>query len=121
MENMMLSFGELLRRLRGERSQREVAEELGMPATTLSSLENQQDTPRGPVLHKIAEYYGVPVTYFFPSNSSGPHSSESAKHYLLGLKDRVGTKETVATHASDDLTDADKERVAELINKRKRA
>ena len=43
----MPKFGELLRRLRGDRSQREVADELGMPVTTLSTLENQEPSREG--------------------------------------------------------------------------
>jgi len=46
----MENFGERLRRLRGDRSQKEVATKLGLPVTTLSSLENQDTIPRGEVL-----------------------------------------------------------------------
>jgi transcriptional regulator with XRE-family HTH domain len=117
----MPNFGELLRRLRGERSQREVASELRMPVTTLSSLENQATVPRGPVLKRLAEYYGVPISYFYPAPSTPMKSSESAKEWLLSLRGSANMKETVATHAPIDFPDEVKSRVAEAIRKRKHA
>lgn len=118
----MVSFGELLRRLRGTRSQREAAAELGMPVTTLSSLENQESTPRGPVLRKLAGYYRVPLTYFYPALASAPRVSESAKEWLRHLRDISAVdKETVAAHAAPEIPDEVRKQVAEAIRKKKHA
>lgn len=61
------NFGKRLRRLRGDRSQKEIAGTLGIPTTTYASLEQQDGVPRGPVLEKLCDHFGVAVDYFFPS------------------------------------------------------
>ena len=58
----MAHFGERLRLLRGRRSQKRVAEELQIPPTTLSTLENQENLPRGEMLQKLTNYFGVQVS-----------------------------------------------------------
>ena len=63
-------FGKRLRRLRGDRSQKEVAAAIGLPTTTYASLEQQDGVPRGPVLEKLCLHLGVAVDYFFPSTDS---------------------------------------------------
>ena len=74
----MPDFGQLLRRLRGGRSQREIAVELQMPVTTLSTLENQEAVPRGLVLKKLAGYFGVSVSYFYSSSASEMRATGAA-------------------------------------------
>jgi transcriptional regulator with XRE-family HTH domain len=74
----MENFGQRLRNLRGGRSQREVASALGMPATTLSTLENQESVPRGEVLQKLAEHFKVPLSYFFRTPDSEPKVNAAA-------------------------------------------
>ncbi len=78
----MPNFGEILRRLRNNRSQREVASELKMPVTTLSTLENQGSVPRGSVLKKLADYYGVSVAYFYVASPSEMKPSGAARAWL---------------------------------------
>jgi len=117
----MASFGELLRRLRGNRSQKEVANDLGMPITTLSSLENHVPVPRGSVLKRLANYYGVPVTYFYPAPTTEMKSSESALKWLLSVRSVSNVKSTVATYGSLDIPEGLKIKVAEAIRKKKHA
>ena len=80
----MEEFGEKLRRLRGETAQKAVAEALEMPQTTLSSLEKQGSIPRGDVLKKLANYFKVPVEYFYEEPERG--KSEAALAWLDQLK-----------------------------------
>ena len=117
----MAGFGELLRRLRGERSQREVSAELGMPVTTLSSLENQEGVPRGPVLQKLAEYFAVPPAYFYPASPTRMKSSDSAREWLTLVRKSTTAKQTVATHAPPDFPEEVKKRLAEKIQQKKNA
>jgi len=116
-----MSFGELLRRLRGSRAQREVAEELGMPVTTLSTMENQETAPRGLVLKKLADYYGVPLTYFYSGPTSRMQSSAPAREWLLSLKERSVKNTGIATHAPPEYSDSVKKEFAEKIKQKKRA
>jgi transcriptional regulator with XRE-family HTH domain len=114
----MPKFGELLRRLRGNRSQREVAADLQMPVTTLSTLENQDSIPRGPVLKKFADYYGVPLAYFYATSGAEVRPSGAASAWLQTVRkgaDVAHAKETIATYASADFSEDFKNKIAEKI------
>jgi transcriptional regulator with XRE-family HTH domain len=116
-----MPFGELLRRLRSTRSQKDVAGELGMPITTLSTLENQEAVPRGPVLKKLADFYGVPLMYFYPAPTSEMRPSATAKEWLLSLKHKTVQKDAIATHASHDYPEDVKQQFAQRIKQKRRA
>jgi transcriptional regulator with XRE-family HTH domain len=110
----MENFGERLRRLRGNRSQRKIASEMGKPQTTLSTLENQSAAPRGKVLEELANFYGVPVSYFLAE--SGP--TDKAREWLRSVRQtNCRGKETVATHAESPVADTEKEVFAKWIDK----
>jgi transcriptional regulator with XRE-family HTH domain len=120
----MANFGELLRRLRGGRSQKEVAGELEMPVTTLSTLENQESVPRGPVLKKLAAHYGVTVSYFYSSSTTEMKPTGAASAWLQTVRQNSNVKETIATYASAEYSEEVKnqiaEKIAEKINEKKR-
>jgi transcriptional regulator with XRE-family HTH domain len=114
----MPDFGQLLRRLRGDRSQRVVATELEMPVTTLSTLENQQAVPRGHVLKKLAAYFGVSVSYFYSSSASEMRPTSAASAWLQTVRRNANVKETIATHAPPDYSEEMKDKIAEKIAER---
>ena len=120
----MPDFGQLLRRLRGGRSQREVAAELQMPVTTLSTLENQQSVPRGTVLKKLAGHYGVSVSYFYSSSATEMKPTGAASAWLQTVRRDSNVKETIATYAqpdySEEIQDKIAEKIAEKVNEKKR-
>jgi len=60
-----IKIGEKLRELRGTKSQREVAEAVGVTAMAVSLYESGERIPRDEVKMKLAKYYGVPVSIFF--------------------------------------------------------
>ena len=100
---MVSHFGRRLRRLRGDLSQREVATALGIPTTTLASLEQQEGQPRGAVLEKLAGYFGVPASYFYPDK---PRTAMAATARIELLRTATfATKESVATNAAPDFPD----------------
>jgi len=115
----MAGFGDLLRRLRGTRTQKEVASTLGMPVTTLSTLENQETVPRGAVLKRLADYYSVPLTYFYSAPSIEMRSTDAAKAWLLQVKKTETKDSIIATYASPDFPDELKRRIADTIKQRK--
>lgn len=117
----MSSFGELLRRLRGSRSQRAVAKDLGMPVTTLSTLENQTTLPRGSVLKRLSEYYGVQMNYFYAAPASAMKSTDSAKAWLRSLREKLDVKETIAAYSSWDVPEEIKVSIAKKLKLRKHA
>jgi len=133
----MENFGERLRRLRGERSQKEVATELGVPVTTLSSLENQETVPRGEVLQKLAEYYKITISYFYKSGSpqvkasdaalawvqqlpasTQTKASDAALDWVQQLREPAHGKDVVATQSNIHIDEKDRERIAERIRRR---
>lgn len=56
---------EALKRLRGEKSRKEVAEAIGITERALKSYELGDRVPRDDVKQRIANYYGMSVTYLF--------------------------------------------------------
>lgn len=112
----MEHFGERLKRLRGDRPQKAVAEALGIPQTTLSSLEKQQSIPRGDVLKRLADFYSVPITYFYSPPSL--RSSEAGKAWLDELKSNVKGRDTIATHSSVQLDSELKKKIAEKLKQK---
>lgn len=114
----MENFGERLRRLRGERSQREIASDLEMPVTTLSSLENQKTIPRGEVLEKLADYFKVPMNYFFKNLEIEPTGTDAAHAWLEQVREPAIGKQTVATQANILLDEETKEKIAERLRLR---
>ena len=114
----MENFGRRLRRLRGDRSQKDVAADLGIPVTTLSTLENQETIPRGEVLQKLAECYKVPISYFYKQISAGIEASDAAHAWVRQLRDPAEGKDTVATQSNIQLDEKDLEKIAERIRRR---
>jgi transcriptional regulator with XRE-family HTH domain len=114
----MENFGHRLRRLRGDRSQKDVAADLGIPITTLSTLENQETIPRGEVLQKLAECYKVPISYFYKTTSTGIEASDAAHAWVRQLRDPAEGKDTLATQSNIQLDEKDLEKIAERIRQR---
>ena len=113
---MTQHFGRRLRRLRGERSQKELAEALGIPTTTLSSLEQQETVPRGPMLQRLADYFGVSRDYFYPPDT---RTTMGAREWLRQLRHTsFSGRPTIATHADIDFDDEAKARFAENVRQR---
>jgi transcriptional regulator with XRE-family HTH domain len=114
----MGDFGDRLRRLRGSRIQKEIAADLEMPVTTLSTLENQDTVPRGAVLKKLADYYGVPLTYFYSPPTSEMKATDAARAWLQTVK-RSDAKDAIATFAPPDFPEELKRRIADKIKQKK--
>ncbi len=113
----MAHFGERLRLLRGDRSQKEVARALGMPQTTLSTLENQAAVPRGEVLQRLADFFGTGVDYFFPTGSIRP--SSAARAYLRAIRHATPDSKTVVAHSTLQLDGETKSKIHERIRQKR--
>lgn len=109
-------FGKRLRRLRGERSQKEVASGIGVPTTTYASLEQQETVPRGPVLQRVCDYFGVVPDYFFPSVKKG---TSSAREWLREQRSRsFDVAPSIATYSLSQASSEEKEKLDNLIGTR---
>lgn len=60
-----MSYGERLVKLRGEKSQAEVASDLGIATSTLGMYETEQRVPRDSIKIAIARYYNTTVGAIF--------------------------------------------------------
>lgn len=56
---------EVLKRLRGDKTRKEVAAAVGITERALKSYELGDRIPRDDVKQKLANYYGESVTYLF--------------------------------------------------------
>lgn len=60
-----LAIGRKLVKLRGNRTQEEVAKSIGISASTLSMYENGERIPRDNIKLRIAAYYKEPIHLIF--------------------------------------------------------
>ena len=58
-------IAEKLKKLRGERTQKEVAEAIGITPMAMSYYESGERIPNDEVKAKLANYYGVSVGHLF--------------------------------------------------------
>lgn len=112
----MEHFGERLRRLRGVKPQKSVAKALDIPQTTLSSLEKQKSIPRGDVLKKLADFFGVAIDYFY--DVPEPQSSKPAKAWLEHLRSDLKVSDAIATHSRVPLAANAQKKINEVIREK---
>ena len=60
-----MTIGEKLKKLRGNKSQTEVAKEIGITISAYSNYENNYRVPRDEAKRKIAEYFKKTVDEIF--------------------------------------------------------
>jgi transcriptional regulator with XRE-family HTH domain len=107
------NFGKRLRRLRGERSQKDVAAGIGIPTTTYASLEQQETVPRGPVLQRLCDYFGVSLDYFFPP---AKRAVSPAREWLREQRNRsFNVTPTIATYSISEVSPEEKEKLDKVI------
>jgi transcriptional regulator with XRE-family HTH domain len=90
-----------------------------MPVTTLSTLENQEAVPRGTVLKRLADFYGVPLSYFYAAPSTEMRATDAAKAWLQHLKKTDVKEGMIATYGPPDMTDDLKRLIADSIKQKK--
>ena len=69
MEMDAAKIGDALKVLRGNRTQEEVADALGISKSALSMYEQGERIPRDNIKIRIAEYYHVPIFELFYARS----------------------------------------------------
>ena len=60
-----MSTGAKLKALRGDRTQKKVADDLGITKSALAMYERDERVPRDEIKVRIAEYYGETVQFLF--------------------------------------------------------
>ena len=63
-----MSTGAKLRALRGDKTQKKVADDLGITKSALAMYERDERVPRDEIKVRIAEYYGETVQFLFFDN-----------------------------------------------------
>jgi transcriptional regulator with XRE-family HTH domain len=103
-----MTFGEKLRDLRKrlKLSQTELADDITsrfpdrirISQTTLSTLEQRSEPPRDEIIEVLAEYFGVPFSYFSTHESQ---RIESALAYLETLRQENFPDAEIRAHSSE--------------------
>lgn len=70
-----MRFGEKLKQLRGQKTQDQVAKDIGISRARYSHYENERTEPDMELIHKIAAYYKVTTDYLL-GRSEDPELSE---------------------------------------------
>ena len=60
-----MSFGKTLRKLRGDRTQEEIARDIGITKSSWAMYEREEPVPRDEVKIQIAKYFKMPVQDIF--------------------------------------------------------
>lgn len=60
-----MSFGKTLRKLRGDRTQEEIARDIGVTKSSWAMYEREERVPRDEVKIQIAKYFNIPVQDIF--------------------------------------------------------
>jgi len=60
-----MSFGKTLRKLRGDRTQEEIARNIGITKSSWAMYEREERVPRDEIKIQIARYFGVTVQDIF--------------------------------------------------------
>ena len=66
-----MSVGTILKNLRGNLSQKEVAEAIGITKSAWAMYERDERMPRGEVKIRIADFFDTPVQEIFFANTMG--------------------------------------------------
>lgn len=106
------TFGEKLKALRRNsgKSQFDVVDEMErlfgkqirISQATISTLEQRSSAPRQQVLEILAQYYQVPITYFFEVEDEKEEKLDLAKKYLDSLKNRLPRTGEIRLHTNDN-------------------
>jgi hypothetical protein len=67
------------------------------------------------MLEKLADYYGVQISYFFPADP--PKPTAAARNHLLSLRRSTGQAQGVLTHSTLDLDDEKLQKVREVMRR----
>ena len=65
-KELAIRIGKGLRELRGIRTQIGVAHALGIHQNSLNNYEKGRRIPPDSVKKKFCEYYGIPISFFYP-------------------------------------------------------
>jgi len=80
-----------LKRLRGKRTQADIAEAAGIPLRSYQNAEINGAIPQGPNLAAIASVYGIPETHLFVNPAEFVRADESLNTLRLSLIGRLAT------------------------------
>lgn len=72
-------YGERLKKLRGKRSQEEVAEKVGISRARLSHYETERSQPDYDTLSRLADYYGVTIDYILGKSNDPRLTADEEK------------------------------------------
>jgi len=110
----MVSIGKKLRGLRKSKglSQQQLADELDIKQSQVSSLERDELPPRLQIIEKLAFFFDVDTGYFVDKKPASEKKQEEARKILYQLIDQEGESITTSqaiTHLRNKLPDTEKE------------
>lgn len=89
-EEQMEGFGKKLTELRGDKTQEEVAKDIGIATSTLGMYETEKRVPRDSIKIKLAKYYKRSVQEIFLFNLSRNETKSGTLHVITILREAGG-------------------------------
>ncbi|HYX07216.1 MAG TPA: helix-turn-helix transcriptional regulator [Bacteroidales bacterium] len=113
----MGNFGERLKVLRESKGkyQGDVAKGIGVQQTRISYLEKQEEVPKESTVRALAEYFNVPIMYFFGEEEANPNEDDFAHLRKLREEPKEDTLFTHIMQGLDDLDENAQEQVKNLV------
>lgn len=99
-----------LKELRGTKTMKDTARDLGMPYTTYIGYEKEQRTMPPDTMRQIADHYGVSVDYLLGYSETSDRDSDFQAGFNLIIGDTPGAR---LSRAMNGLNDAGWEKVIE--------
>lgn len=116
-----MTLGKTLKKLRSQKdlSQYEVAEKLGIKRGRYNSWENDIAKPRFEMLNAICEFYNISMNELTDSDDeSGNKTREENGTYQVNNEEKKDTPDTIKTwlrNGNPDLTEKEKDKLAEEL------
>jgi transcriptional regulator with XRE-family HTH domain len=109
-------IGEKLKKLRGKKTQEEVAKAIGISRARYSHYENERSEPDSEILQKLADYYKVTIDYLLTGKELNTYIEVAGKEVSLS-KEEYKVFEEIKKHPNlwHDLATDPEKKVKQLI------
>lgn len=115
---MATALGKFLRRLRIDNDEllKNMADKLGVASSTLSSIENGRRNPPKGFIDKVREVYQLGIDQFADLEAAVLASRDEVKLRVKEMPDQDRELAVAFARRFENLSDADKKRIKEILN-----
>jgi transcriptional regulator with XRE-family HTH domain len=102
-KGMVIMLGKQLAKLRGERTQQEIADKLGISRARYSHYENDRVQPDNDLLKIMAQFFDVTIDYLLEKSTDPRLTAKEDKEVDEKVKQYLEVLESVPEHRREEL------------------